>query len=173
VRVGGALEVQLRALHGGALKGITMKRFVLLGALSILLACGGSDNSSALNGSFAGTWNGATTLTLAGYSPYSYPASLVIAVNDVGATASNICPGIGDGHTLTLTVQGSGNSATWSGILVCNPVQFSGCSSVVFTFNNASAALNPDGSLSGQGSGSASGCGMTLDFTFAFFGQQH
>jgi hypothetical protein len=157
--------------HGGALKGITMRRSFLLGALSVLLACGGPvDNSSALNGSFPGTWNGTTTLTLAGYSPYSYPASLVIGDS---ATASNICPGIGDGHTLTLQV--SGNSATWSGILVCNPVQFSGCSSVVFTFNNASAALNPDGdgSLSGQGSGSASGCGMTLDFTFAFTGQKH
>jgi len=148
-----------------------MKRFFLLGALSVLLACGGADNSSGLNGSFAGTWNGATTLTLAGYSPYSYPASLVIAVNGAGATASNICPGIGDLHTLTLQV--SGNNATWSGILVCNPVQFSECSSVVFTFNNASAALNSGGSLSGQGSGSASGCGMTLDFTFAFTGQQH
>jgi hypothetical protein len=145
-----------------------MKRFCLVGALSLALACGGSDSTGSLDNAFAGTWNGTTTLTLAGYAPYSYASQLSVSVNGETATASNICPAIGDGHTLT--VHGTGNSASWSGSLTCNPVQFTQCSSVVFTFHNASAVLNPSGSLSAQGSGSATGCGITLDFTFSFTG---
>jgi hypothetical protein len=56
-----------------------------------------------------------------------------------------ICPG-GQGHwsdpTGTITANGSGDSATWSGGYACPAVEVDPCSSVVFTYSNVTATLN-------------------------------
>ncbi len=157
-----------------------MRRVYVLFALVCFVACGGSDNGSntdggggstpvaPLNPALGGTWNGTTVLTLAGADPIAYPSQLIVSVTGQSATAKHVCPLEGDPGTITLT--GSGDAAFWSGTLACTPIQAAECQAFTFTFRNASAALNPGGTVSAHASGSGSGCGVSLDFTFSFVG---
>ena len=67
--------------------------------------------------------------------------------------------------TGSLTLQGSGSSASWSGHLVCAPFAMSGCAAVTQSFTSISASL-VNGVLSGQGSGTLAGCGSSYPVTF-------
>jgi hypothetical protein len=101
-----------------------MKRNPFIFVVAIALACGGSSNSQDLDPAFSGQWTGPATLTISGETPQSYTARLVIAVSGQNATFSDVCL---DGSG-SLTIQGSGRSATWSGNYACPPVQFTNCS---------------------------------------------
>ena len=143
---------------------------VLLFSLS-LAACGGSDSpSAALNSAFNGSWVGTSTLTAQGYAPLTYQGQTSVAVSVSTATLSNICPGGGS----SITATGSGNTASWTGSVVCPAVNVVGfCSSVVFTATSATMSLSQDGAtLTAQASGQGVGCGGTLAVTLSFVGQK-
>jgi hypothetical protein len=149
-----------------------MKR-ILIAAL-FAVACGGSSNEGgnnqqttpALDANFSGTWNGTTTLTFTGNEPSAYLSRLVIAVSGTSATLADLCP---DGSG-TVTVTGSGQGASWSGTLPCPSIAFTNCAAVAFTYHTGSMALNGNGSLTVQGTGTANGCGVTLNLTTTFVG---
>jgi sarcosine oxidase gamma subunit len=144
-----------------------MARMLFLAA-ALMAACGGSSSSgSDLDPGFSGTWTGPATLTISGQTPQSYTARLVIAAAGQTATFSDVCF---DGSG-SITIHGSGRSATWSGSYACPPVAFTNCSSVTETFQSASVVLNGK-ALSAQGSGTASGCGLTKDFTITMTGSK-
>jgi len=129
-----------------------------------VVACGGSSGGN-LNTAMNGTWAGPSTLTITGQSPQSFTGEVQVAVSGQNATFSAICL---DG-TGSVVAHGSGNSASWSGSYPCPAVQFTGCSSVVMTFQSASATLNGS-TMNSQGTGSAVGCGISTGFTIAING---
>jgi hypothetical protein len=156
-----------------------MKR-ILIAAL-FAVACGGSSNEGgtnqqtggttqqpppSLDSNFSGTWNGTTTLTFTGNQPSAYASRVVVAVSGTSATLADVCP---DGSG-TITVTGSGESASWSGTLNCPSIAFTNCAAVAFTYHTGSMALNGNGSLTVQGTGLAAGCGVTLNLTTTFVG---
>lgn len=138
-----------------------------LGKLSAALfvlaaACGGS---SALDPALNGTWTGPTTFTVTGNAPQTGTGSLKVAVSGQNAVLSEICL---DG-TGSVTMPGSGNSASWTGSFDCPPVQFTNCAAVILTFKSATISLN-NATLTAQGSGTGAGCGATISFSLALTG---
>jgi hypothetical protein len=128
-----------------------------------VLACGGGNLNTAMNG----TWAGPATLTLSGESPQSFSGEVQVAVSGENATFSGFCL---DG-TGSVVAHGSGNSASWSGSFACPAVAFTGCSSVVLTFQSASATLNGS-TMNAQGAGNAAGCTVSKGFTISIAGTQ-
>jgi len=144
-----------------------MKRTRFL-VVALVVACGGSNSGgSDLDPGFSGSWTGPATLSISGETPQNYTARLVIAVSGQNATFSDVCL---DGSG-SMTIHGSGRSATWSGNYACPPVQFTNCSAVTMTFQSASIVLNGN-ALSAQGSGTASGCGQSKAFTITMTGSK-
>ena len=150
-----------------------MSRYVLF-SIAFLLACGGGSGGGSstttsnppLDSRFNGTWHGTTTLTFQGNPPSSYSSNLVLAASGQSLTAGSICP---DGSG-SATATGSGTSAHWEGQFTCPPTPFTNCSSVAFTYTSATFSLNNNGTLTAQGVGSASGCGLTFPLTTTFTG---
>ena len=139
-------------------------RKILALSIAAASACGGSSGGN-LDPALGGTWNGNATLTLQGGSPQTFPGDLSLTVSGQDATMNGVCL---DGSN-SVTMHGSGKSASWQGTLACPPVQFTGCAVVTMTFQSASVSLNGT-TLTAQGAGSASGCGTTLGFTLGFSG---
>ena len=147
-----------------------MRRNPFIFMVAIALACGGGGGSSSsqdLDPAFSGSWTGPATLSISGETPQNYTARLVIAVSGQNATFSDVCL---DGSG-SLTIHGSGRSATWTGNYACPPVAFTNCSAVTATFTSASVVLNGS-ALSAQGSGTASGCGQSKAFTITMTGSK-
>jgi hypothetical protein len=144
-----------------------MKRNPFIFMVAIALACGGSSNSQDLDPALNGQWTGPATLTISGETPQSYTARLVIAVSGQNATFSDVCL---DGSG-SLSIHGSGSSASWQGSYACPPVAFTNCSAVTMTFTSASVVLNGS-ALSAQGSGTATGCSQSKAFTIAMTGSK-
>jgi hypothetical protein len=116
-------------------------RKVMLGLVAISLsACGGSSGSpgqAGLNTAFGGLWVG--TFTLAGAITGSATGQLAVSVSGDSMDVGFLCP---DG-TGTVTASGSGNSASWSGSLVCPPTSgASNCPAGVFTFSSMASTLS-------------------------------
>jgi len=125
-----------------------------------VLACGGGDLNTAMNGK----WAGQATLTISGESPQTIPGGVQVAVSRQSATFTGVCLD----NSGSVTAHGSGNSASWSGSLVCPAVQFT-CGPVVMTFQSASATLNGS-TMNVQGAGNAAGCGLSKGFTISLAG---
>lgn len=142
---------------------------LLVPVLLLACACGvagpGGPGPTGLDPALNGSWNGTATATIQGDPPYSYQARLVIAVSGNTASVADVCPN-GDGSFVTT---GSGESATWTGSLLCSTVALTGCSTVAFTYTSGSVSLN-GGTLSAAGQGSGTGCGLTKPFTMSFSG---
>lgn len=140
-----------------------------------VLACacggGGGGDSGAEGGgapldtAFAGTWTGTTSMAFTGGGSTSYTGKLVITVSGNTATVAKICP---DGSQ-SAQASGSGDSASWSGNIVCPPVSFTNCASVTLTFQSATTTLNA-GNLTLIATGSGSGCGSSVPLTVTFSG---
>lgn len=147
-------------------------RYVLLSAvLLVAAACGGSDDGGGgsgpvFNSGFTKTWNGTASVTIGAGSPFSYSAYMVLAVAGNQMTVGAFCP---DGSG-SVSVTGSGDTATWTGSYACPPVSMTGCGAVTFTFTAAMVTLNSGPSLTSQGSGTGNGCSVTNPFTMSFTG---
>src|SRR5438128_1306077 len=85
-----------------------------------VLACGGSSSGGSVNTAMNGTWSGPATLTISGEPSQTLSGQLQVAVSGKNATFTGVCL---DGSG-SVTAHGSGNSASWSGSLVCPAVQF-------------------------------------------------
>ena len=96
-------------------------RRAILGMVTSLLCACGSGPGAPLNSALAGTWTGPVTVNYFGNAA-SYTGHIVVAVSGNAASVAGVCP-YGSG---TLTATGSGNSATWSGELVCPAFGFPG-----------------------------------------------
>lgn len=148
-----------------------MKRMIVVVGAALALACGDDDDSvpaaPPLNPAFAKTWQGGAVLTFPGFTPLTYEAQLSISVSGNNATVSHVCF---DGSA-SVVASGSGNTANWSGTLVCPPVPVGNCSAVTATYNSAIASLSENNTtLTVQASGTATGCGTSLTFTNTFIG---
>ena len=139
-------------------------RRVLAFLIAATAACGGSSGGN-LDAAMGGTWSGTATLTLQGASPQTFAGDLTLTVSGQDATMASVCL---DGSG-SVTMHGSGRSASWQGSLVCPPVQFTSCSAVTMTFQSVNVTLNGS-TLTAQGAGSASGCTTTLGFTLGLTG---
>lgn len=142
-----------------------MRTAIILGAM--LVACGGSqENGGAkIDPALAGTWNGTTTVTIAGLQPSSFASSVTISVAGSTATVENVCP---HGPS-SLTASGSGESIAWAGAYVCPDASFVDCARVTFTLLSGSLTLG-GGALSGSANATGAGCGVSRAATFAFQG---
>jgi hypothetical protein len=85
---------------------------------------------------FAGIWKG--IFTFRGNVTGSYFGEVTVAIDGDSAQIDDFCPEGGG----TLSATGSGKSAAWQGQLACPAISVKGCSSVVLTFNFATATLN-------------------------------
>lgn len=76
------------------------------------------------------------------------------------------------GNKGSLTGNGSGNSASWSGNLVCDPAPAGALwASVVVTLTRGEVTLGSDEStLTATASGTATGCSQTGPFSWSFTG---
>ncbi len=139
-------------------------RTAMWGAL--LCACGSSTSPVPLDPSFAGTWYGASTVSLANVGPLpTVQSTLVVTVSGNTATAIT-CAGA------TVNATGSGDSLSWSGSVACPAQTVSGpwnCASVVFTYTGATANLSND-TLTLIATGTAVGCGTSYGATLSFTG---
>jgi hypothetical protein len=63
----------------------------------------------------------------------------------------------------------AGHGAGWIGTRPPTTLALGGCSAVTLTFHSAQMSLN-GGTLTAQGSGSATGCGTTSSVTLTFVG---
>jgi hypothetical protein len=143
-----------------------MMRRAVLGLVAVSLsACGSSSSGQApLNSAFAGTWAGSFAFT--GALTGSASGQLTITVSGNSMQVGFMCP---DG-TGTVTASGSGNTASWSGSLVCPPTSgVSNCSAAVFTFTSVAPTLSSN-TLNVLAQGNMSGCpsgngALTLDFS--------
>src|SRR5258707_6700409 len=134
-------------------------------------SCGGSGGSSSgLNPAFTGAWSGTTTATIQGFAPYSYHSGINIAVSGSTGNITQVCT---DGSG-SISFQGSGSSAQWSGPATCPPVALFGiCSAVTPTYQSGSLSLNTANTLTAQGTGMASGCGASrVPATLTFVGSK-
>lgn len=123
---------------------------------------------SAPSALFAGTFTGPSTATITGLGTDSWAGTLVGSVAASSATFTKLCPDGGG----SLVVSGSGTSLSWSGTLACNPVAFTGCSAVVFTFTAGTFTAKSDGTLAVIGQGTGVGCGTTRTFSMTFNGSK-
>jgi len=129
-----------------------MRNAVLGSLLAILAACGGGTNSGGLNPAFGKHWVG--TAVVSGALSLSYAAQLTITVDGDTAVVTQLCPD----SSGSITVNGSGNSAAWTGSLVCPAIPEQGCSLNV-TYTSASATLSSDGrTLTATATANVSGC---------------
>ena len=142
-----------------------MRTLLVVAAACLACACGSSSaggGGAPLNTGFAGTWTGTTDIERSYSEPTRGPPcngspcgdgninaqQIVVVVNGNSMTVPGICPG-GAGHwsdpTGTITANGSGDSATWSGSYACPGITVlggGGCSGVVITYSNVAATLN-------------------------------
>jgi hypothetical protein len=129
-----------------------MRALLVAAICAFATACGGGTNGGGLNPAFGKHWVG--TSTVSGAVSLSYAAQLTIAVDGDEATVTQICPD----NSGSLTVTGSGNSAAWTGNLVCPAIAGQGCSLNV-TYTSASATLSSDGrTLTATATANVSGC---------------
>lgn len=136
-----------------------------------LVACGGGGGGSGggdpevdYSPSFAGTWVGTLTITANGQAE-SVPGTFArIVRTDVNALqVQELCQ---DGSGPNATVTGPG-SFTAVGI-TCPPAPVSGCSSTVLAYDRGSTGSLVNGTLTLSGTGSFSGCSVSLPWTFSF-----
>ena len=142
-----------------------MQRALTLAFLA-LCACGGSSDN--LNAAIGKTWTGTTTISVNGQSQGNSAGQLTVTVSGKTADVSNVC-GNGNG-SVTITARGSGNSATWSGIVMCtDPVN---CGTLTLTYNSATLNLSSDNkTLTADASGTVSGCNWSnAPFAIHFVG---
>ena len=139
-------------------------RIAIAGLLLVALGCGGS-SSTDLDSSMTGTWSGPGTVTITGSSPLSFDAQVRIAISGQTATLSGPCLD----RSGSISLQGTGKSASWQGSYPCPAVQFSSCAAVTLTVQSASATLTGK-SLTAQETGTAAGCGSSSTFTVSMTG---
>lgn len=139
-------------------------RIAIAGLLLVASGCGGSSGTN-LDSAMNGTWSGPGTVTISGSSPLSFDAQVGIAVSGQTATLTGPCLD----RSGSISLQGTGRSASWQGSYPCPAVQFSNCAAVTLTVQNASATLNGT-SLTAQETGTAAGCGSSLSFSVSMTG---
>jgi len=127
--------------------------------------------SSGLNPAFSRTWKGTATTTVSGQAPIIIdPAEIAVAVSGSVAAVSGFCEG---GAPLFL-MTGSGNHAGMANGVIgwsCPPQALFNCPSVTVSYGSVTINLSANNStLTGQGSGDASGCGARWDLTYNFTG---
>lgn len=135
------------------------RRIVEVAAGLALCACGGSGgggNGSGLDQALAGDWSGTRTVTLAGLVPRVDSVTVTIQVSGSTANITPVCPQ-GSG---SLTFQGSGSSARWTGPTQCSLARYPGCTSpgAYVDYDSGRLSLNPDRTLSLQFNGVANFC---------------
>ena len=145
-----------------------MVRHVILGLVAVSLStCGGSSGSpgqAGLDTAFRGLWVG--TFTFDGALTGSAAGQLAFSVSGNSMQVGYLCPD----SSGTVTASGTGDSASWSGSLVCPPTAgASSCPAAVFTFTSMSTTLSAatvnvlaQSSLSGCPSGNGP---FTLNFS--------
>ncbi len=145
-----------------------MKRLVVALVSALATGCGVSDSGFDLNPAFNGTWSGPSTIAADGYQPSTHQSQMVVVVSGDTATVVMICP-TGEG---AITAIGVGNEASWEGTLVCPPVSYGGCDALTLTIRTGSVRLNANGTMTVQGTGTATGCGNDLNVTYTFVGSR-
>jgi hypothetical protein len=150
-----------------------MQRVVLSAfAAALLCACGNS--GSPLNTAMAGSWQGPIAIGGALDASFqegqiigelNYQGQIITIVNGNALTVTEICPD----KTETVTANGSGNEATWSGNYACPAVPVTNCAAVTITYSNATATLNGS-TLTVNATGTLTGCGTSGAITLAFSG---
>ena len=134
-----------------------------VGVATVLAACGGG--ILGLDPAFSGTWVGPVVISAPGQQSVNYTGGIVVAVAGSTATVAGLCLNGGG----TVTFQGSGDSASWSGALAWSPFSTTSCASVAQVLTHLQATLNGT-MLSGQGTGTLTGCGLSFAVTFTFTG---
>lgn len=138
--------------------------------LGLSAACSGG-SLDPLSGSFAGTWGGPAVVALStdngSADSEAYPAAMVITVSGTTAAIHGVCP---DG-TGSVTVTGSGSSASFAGQLQCPAADFSSsCSAEAFTYGKVALTLTGPTSLLLTATGSVNDCGATFQVSTTFQG---
>ena len=127
-----------------------MKRALTLAFLA-LCACGGSSDN--LNSAIGRTWTGTTTFSVNGQNQGNSAGQLTVTVSGKTANVTNVCK---DG-SVTITARGSGNSATWSGVVTCTDQV--NCGTLTLIYNSATLDLSSDNkTLTADASGTVTGC---------------
>ena len=150
-----------------------MSRKLIVVIAPLLFACGNS-SSPPLDLALNKTWIGTSNYTISGASAGSFNGGLVIAVNGDSALVSNVCIG-GSG---SLTVTGSGDTASFSGTFNCPAYPLFGCSpQVVISYTSATLTLTTgmlpaEVSFVATGTTPAStlGCNSAAPFVLTFRG---
>ncbi len=114
-----------------------------------------------------GPWTGMTRAAFGSGGSYSYDAFLGVTVTGSTALVSGVCV---DG-TGSLTVDGGGTSASFSGSVTCPSIPISTCEAVVFTYEGALLTLSDTG-LSFNATGTANGCDDKESLVSTFAGSQ-
>jgi hypothetical protein len=135
------------------------KRIVLVAAGLALCVCGGSGgggNGSGFDQALTGDWSGTRTVALAGFAPRVDAAGVTIQVSGSTANITPVCP---QGNS-SITFQGSGSSAHWTGPFTCSIAHFPGCGSpgAYVDYDSGSLSLGPDKTLTLEFSGVALFC---------------
>ena len=150
-----------------------MKQTILIIAAALALsACGGGGGAEAppagdLNPAFGGTWTGNTVVTVPTFPSTTMPGTLDVVVSGRSATITRLCP---DGSG-SVVATGGGDTASWSGTLVCQPIPVGACPSVTATLTSATGTLGAGGTkLTVNGVGTVSGCAASLGATLVFTG---
>jgi hypothetical protein len=103
---------------------------------------------------------------LPGFPPFVIAdATVVITVSGYDAAVSGLCYGC-TVCAPPVEATGHGSSLAWSGSSPCPDIAFGGtgvftCGTVTVELQGASLRLQPDGTMEGSISGTASGCGQT------------
>jgi len=142
-------------------------RFALSIVLTATLAACGSSLDTRMNGAWQGNW----TQWLDDSAGTSSLRQLTLSVTGETVTVSGICP---DGSG-SITAEGNGDTASWSGNSSCPPATVESCASGVLSFTLASVGLSVDdmndGDLDRLGFdafGSYSGCGVAVAAMYEF-----
>lgn len=137
-----------------------LKRAAVLIAGALLCACG-------LDSSLAGKWQvvSFTTTVDGGFGNIvAYgQGELDISVSGGSATIANICPD----YSKAVNATGSGETASWSGALLCEPIPIESCSSFTATYSGGTVQLK-DSVLIVVAQGTGTGCGATSQITNVF-----
>jgi len=133
----------------------------LLGAALVFCGCGASLAQPPLDPGIAGTWTGNATILVAGNPPSQAQATLTVVVNGNSATIAGICS-LPD--TQSVTANGSGESAGWSGVLTCEVLGYGSCPTAVYSYGIVTLSYAAS-NLTIVSNGSISGCGGSTSLT--------
>lgn len=131
-----------------------------LAAVVLLCACGPGPLDTAL----ADRWSVVSFIAIVGGNMVANgQGELVITVSGRTAAVTNICPD----YSGAVSAIGSGDSAAWSGTLVCPATAIETCNSFSMVYTSATVRLL-DSVLNVVATGTGTGCGVTNQAYTAF-----